>query len=65
MSEWISVEDRLPENRKNGMFIQVLTINGLGAMNVFSWDDKHGLWKRPPRHAAITHWMPLPEPPTK
>ena len=58
MSEWISVEDRLPEiddyvlwynPAHGGCFIEALDKDG-------SLQDMCG---------ASTHWMPLPEPPQK
>lgn len=61
MSEWISVEDRLPK----------------GYDDVLIWArNYHGFWKividyylpdaqafNRFREANVTHWMPLPEPP--
>lgn len=60
--EWISVEDRLPENEQ-----MVLTIDTVGEMQVCFYETAwegifqqfHGLVKI----YNITHWMPLPEPP--
>ena len=59
MSNWISVEDELPEDGAN-----VLTADNIGRVYhcvrrrnnfkvVFHCDD----------HSRVTHWMPLPEPP--
>lgn len=62
MSEWISVKDRLPENPKpvlgyrprikKFMFVEYLD----GA-----WYSCGSILAR----NAISHWMPLPEPPVK
>jgi hypothetical protein len=63
MSEWVSVDDRLPDDIQN-----VLVTNGLEV--TFGW------W-RPIRYEwcvsifdggdvvddTVTHWMPLPQPP--
>ena len=56
--EWISVEDRLPEAEgcywcylPNGKYIQQVVI--------MYWPD-YGF-----NSGYVTHWMPLPEPPTK
>jgi benzoyl-CoA reductase/2-hydroxyglutaryl-CoA dehydratase subunit BcrC/BadD/HgdB len=50
---WISVEDRLPE------FGEYLAFNGM--MVGTSYYTLHQGWAGPIR--AVTHWMPLPEPP--
>lgn len=60
--EWISVEERLPEDQQ-----MVLTIDTEGEMQVCFYKTQwkgvfhmyHGLVKI----FNITHWMPLPEPP--
>lgn len=63
-SEWISVEERLPEVDTN---VLVVTANGsfkVARCNIYHngtlvlWATNDGLGER-----AITHWMPLPEPP--
>ena len=66
-NNWISVEDRKPPN----VFQRVLVTNGYGFMAVGVWDDDFEYWfvegekwvKKP--SGPITHWMPLPSPPTK
>jgi len=52
MSEWISVEDKLPE--KGTGF--VITQNGYAMYLKGEWNLYTGA-------GDITHWMPLPEPP--
>ena len=54
-SEWISVEDRLPEDD-----VQVLACTKHG--KAFSAHCKKGKW-RVSHSIKITHWMPRPEPP--
>jgi hypothetical protein len=63
-SEWISVYERLPEVDKN---VLVITVHGsfkVARCNIYKngteviWATNDGLGER-----AITHWMPLPEPP--
>ena len=58
MSEWISVDDRLPE-----VGVTVIVEGGCGYYSDNVWwtlmgDNAHKLiqWK-------VTHWMPLPAPP--
>lgn len=60
MSEWISVEDRLPEDGDKVLccFVRDTGINKPDEVIVgdFYW---HKLWVL--NH--VTHWMPLPSPP--
>jgi hypothetical protein len=58
MSEWISVEDRLPET--TGM---VLATNGDTVLSFpyMRYADGGGKWGI--GSDGITHWMPLPAPP--
>lgn len=62
--DWISVEERLPEVDTN---VLVITASGsfkVARCNIYKnetlvlWATNDGLGER-----AITHWMPLPEPP--
>lgn len=58
--EWISVEDRLPEEREH------VIVFGEDGLVGEAWHKKEGLfWWMDDRDgiAAATHWMPLPEPP--
>jgi len=63
MSEWISVEDRLPE--KSGMFKgNVLVFDAQYGSIEIGWlfDDRSGFDSQCDLY-NVTHWMPLPEPP--
>ena len=66
---WVSVQDRLPENRS-----MCLTYSPKGKMRVAEaflpnpddypnecWWSVHGQGGH--HYVAVTHWMPLPEPP--
>jgi len=60
--EWISVEDRLPEDNET-----VLVTNGQRVKEVWfgqrtKLDRPHFMFTTMPLH-TITHWMPLPKPP--
>lgn len=57
MSEWISVEDRLPE--KTGRYI-VLYENGEIVDKNF-WDDEPERFVRVTTAGRVTHWIPMPE----
>lgn len=56
--EWISVDERLPEDNERVLcFDPTLAESNLGAVSVqFGWCCKR-------RNLSVTHWMPLPEPP--
>ena len=62
MSEWISVEERMP-SRDSNVLIYLRTNNESWVhVSWFSgdyWVDEDGL----PLVYYISHWMPLPEPP--
>jgi len=62
--EWISVEDRLPDT----VFDFVLAYAD-GAMSTVGFSGINGFYEVYPIKtqlilADITHWMPLPKPPT-
>ena len=62
MSEWISVDDKLPENMND-----VLVVISLGIMFVAWYDSFYEnvwMYNGSTLH-NVTHWMPLPEPPKK
>lgn len=66
MTEWISVNDRLPEIPKNYPNCAIKEIFFLvalesGAVLSCSFDFDKMRWH--PTFSAVTHWMPLPEPP--
>ena len=70
-SEWISVDDRLPEDC--GMPVLIVAVNSYNQMRIvkgftdyqcpitFHTNEREydGVW----RAWEVTHWMPLPEPP--
>ena len=69
-NEWVSVEDRLPEE-SDGM---VLFTNGKAVTSgyrnhMFRMSGEEGIYAPAIRkgggYMRVTHWMPLPEPPTK
>lgn len=68
---WIPVEERLPELQNWGASTVVLgliksenapSLNKLHDLTLCVYCD-NGIWSMPGRYVAITHWMPLPEPP--
>ena len=70
-TRWVPVEERLPELQSWGASTVVLgliknenapSLNKLHDLTLCVYCD-NGIWSMPGRYAAITHWMPLPEPP--
>ena len=68
---WIPVEERLPKLQSWGASTVVLgliksenapSLNKLHDLTLCVYCD-NGIWSMPGRYVAITHWMPLPEPP--
>ena len=67
VQEWISVQDRLPEDSNYGFADAVLVTDGFVQHMAYfvggewrfaeSGEIKEPMWYR------ITHWMPLPQPP--
>lgn len=72
-NEWISVEDRLPENSVDGEAVLAVVsgkphenIKLIGALMIAEYFAGEGWlvneypeWEEP----TVTHWMPLPQPP--
>lgn len=59
--KWISVKDRLPEER-----VWVLCLCRSGIREVLRWQNEQWLHDLSPfayMKSFVTHWMPLPEPP--
>ena len=59
-AEWISVEERLPE--QYGLF---LIADDKGNMDAATWTKQFGWFSGSNRVKRVTHWMPLPEPPSR
>ena len=60
MAEWISVKDRLPmKNYRVLVYRPEMKESDVGAVSVqFGWNCRR-------KKTDITHWMPLPEPPSE
>ena len=66
---WISVRDRLPPLDKE---VLVYTNGNIRVCSLIRpshetadvvWEDDYGYWDDDEGIAAVSHWMPLPEPP--
>lgn len=58
---WIPVTERLPDDRvevlvSSGMFAPLIEVAFYDGLFYSAWDGETEI-------AAVTHWMPLPEPP--
>lgn len=63
-SEWISVEERLPE--EDGYYLVYTKYGYIEVERYKTWDDDDldgGYWWE--FEGLVTHWMPLPEAPKK
>ena len=75
MSEWISVDERLPENdygkhwkeRKHYLVMTepcgLMRVARFGSKEFPWWIDSHDTVMTSANYAKVTHWMPLPEAP--
>ena len=61
-SEWISVKDRLPDNRESGQEFYCSTPCRPRGW-VISWTKDYGFMAS--KECPVTHWMPLPKPPSE
>jgi hypothetical protein len=64
-SPWISVEDRLPDKRGDYLVI----MNYTRCRTIRGFAPGHGWWEEGASRIGepmilVTHWMPLPEPPS-
>lgn len=64
--EWISVEDRLPEDENTVLcfynFGSHVEMSFIGTLCYFTFDSTPH-WQHESTGLHVTHWMPLPEPP--
>lgn len=64
--QWISVNDSLPDDSYGRVLAWVVGQNSLGSVG-YAWncDHNNGVFSDNFEVFHVTHWMPLPEPPTK
>lgn len=62
MSDWISVEDRLPEEDED-VLGYVIGRNVDAPAVVFYWSEEEGWFSNGARDLNVTHWQPLPDAP--
>ena len=61
--EWVSVEDRLPE--ESGIYIVTANDGHAQRVSFVQWQKKNRMWNLTGARSywRITHWQPLPQPP--
>ena len=59
-SPWISVNERLPHEEKDGLSIKVLAVSTKVGIHISRYDYDMEAWISPVLDIEFTHWMPLP-----
>ena len=62
-NQWISVNERLPPEEKDGLSIKVLVVSTKGKIDFSRYDYNIKGWISPVLDIIFTHWFPIPEPP--
>ena len=60
-NQWISVNERLPPEEKDGLSIKVLVVSNKGKIDFSRYDYDTKGWISPVLDIIFTHWMPIPE----
>ena len=62
-NQWISVNERLPPEEKDGLSIKVLVVSTKGKIDFSRYDYDTKGWISPVLDIIFTHWFLIPEPP--
>ena len=62
-NQWISVNERLPPEEKDGLSIKVLAVSTKGKIDFSRYDYDMKGWISPVLDIIFTHWFLIPEPP--
>ena len=62
-NQWISVNERLPPEEKDGLSIKVLVVSTKGKIDFSRYDYNMKGWISPVLDIIFTHWREIPEPP--
>ena len=60
-NQWISVNERLPPEEKDGLSIKVLVVSTKGKIDFSRYDYDMEGWISPSLDIEFTHWMYLPK----
>ena len=63
-TQWISVEDRLPSNSNRVLVYGVYRRLETKIVDILRYQGKNYGWEEQ-RIFTVTHWMPLPSPPSE
>ena len=63
--EWIKCSERLPDNTEFVLCIEKRSGYGTYGQPFVCWHDGDGWVGKTNYRPTVTHWMPLPEPPTE
>ena len=64
-NQWISVNERLPPEEKDGLSIKVLVVSTKGKIDFSRYDYNMKGWISPVLDIIFTHWFPIPELPNE
>ena len=62
-NQWISVNERLPPEEKDGLSIKVLVVSTKEKIDFSRYDYNMKGWISPVLDIIFTHWFLIPEPP--
>ena len=62
-NQWISVNERLPPEEKDGLSIKVLVVSTKGKIDFSRYDYNMKGWISPVLDIIFTHWIEIPKPP--
>ena len=62
-NQWISVNERLPPEEKDGLSIKVLVVSTKGKIDFSRYDYNMKGWISPVLDIIFTHWFLISEPP--
>ena len=62
-NQWISVNERLPPEEKDGLSIKVLVVSTKGKIDFSRYDYDTKGWISPVLDIIFTHWREIPKPP--
>ena len=60
-NQWISVNERLPPEEKDGLSIKVLVVSTKGKIDFSRYDYNMKGWISPVLDIIFTHWFPIPK----
>ena len=60
-NQWISVNERLPHEEKDGLSRKVIVVSTKGKIDYSRYDYDMKGWISPVLDMIFTHWFPIPE----